>query len=211
MFHFPFAFHSPVTILKMYNTNTVTGPSFSLNNRIGRFAWGIVSATLFRFSPNPFHSWRSFLLRLFGAKVGRGVHVYPKVKVWAPWNLVLMDECGVANGVVLYSQGQIVIGKRAVVSQGAHLCSGTHDYTKSGFPLVVKPINIGNYAWVAAEAFIHAGITIGEGSVIGARSVVSKNMPEWMVCSGHPCQPIKEREYDKRDVVHNSSGLKAIK
>ena len=177
----------------MHNDDTHVGPSLSLYNRFSRLLWGIVDLSLFRFSPKPLHAWRSILLRAFGAKVGRGVHVYPKVKIWAPWNLELADECGIANGAILYSMGKIKLGKRVVLSQGAHLCAGTHDYTKQGFPLVTMPIQIGDYAWVAAEAFVHPGVTLGEGCVIGARSVVTKNMPEWTVCAGNPCQPIKKR------------------
>ena len=178
----------------MHNHDTFSGPSFSLNNRIGRFVWGFVSLIFFRYSPMPLFSWRSFLLRCFGARIGDGVHIYPGVKIWAPWNLELGDECGIGNGAILYSQGKITIGRRAVVSQGAHLVAGTHDYTKAGFPLITAPINIGDYAWVAAEAFIHPGVSIGKGCVIGARSVVTKDMPEWMVCAGFPCIPIKERK-----------------
>jgi putative colanic acid biosynthesis acetyltransferase WcaF len=105
----------------------------------------------------------------------------------------LADECGIASGAILYSQGKITIGQRAVISQGAHLVAGTHDYTKPGFPLITAPIHIGDQAWVAAEAFVHPGITVGEGCIIGARSVVNKDMPSWMVCAGHPCKPIKTR------------------
>lgn len=145
------------------------------------------------------HNWRAFVLRMFGAKVGRGVHVYPGVKIWAPWNLDLADECGIANGAILYSMDKIIIGRRAVVSQGAHLVAGTHDYTKVGFPLITKPIYIGDYVWIATEAFIHPGVNVKEGCVVGARSVVTKDMPEWMVCAGNPCRPIKNRvlESDK--------------
>jgi putative colanic acid biosynthesis acetyltransferase WcaF len=177
----------------MHNENTHIGPSFSLSNRIARLLWNIVGGLFFRYSPRPLHRWRSFVLALFGAKVGKGVHVYPRVKVWAPWNLELGDECGIADDVILYSQGKITVGSRAVVSQGAHLCAGTHDYNKEGFPLITKPITVGKNAWIATEVFIHPGIDIGEGCVIGARSVVTKDMPQWMVCSGHPCVPLKER------------------
>lgn len=180
----------------MQNQDSYSGPSFSLTNRIGRVIWSIVSLLLFRYSPNPLHSWRSTLLRMFGAKVGRGVHVYPKAKIWAPWNLELADECGIANGAILYSQDKIIIGRRAVISQGAHLVTGTHDYSKFEFPLITMPISIGDFAWIATEAFIHPGINIGRGCLIGARSVVTKDMPEWMICVGHPCKPIKERNFD---------------
>ena len=178
----------------MHNNDTHTGPSFSFKNRMGRLIWNVISAIFFRFSPNFLHGFRRFLLRSFGAQVGKGVHVYPRVKIWAPWNVVLLDECGIANGAILYSQGKITVGQRAVVSQGVHLCAGTHDYNDPGFRLITMPIVIGDQAWVAAEAFIHPGVEIGQGCVIGARSVVTKSMPAWMICAGHPCKPLKERE-----------------
>ena len=187
----------------MKNTDTHAGPSFSLHNRMYRVVWAIVSTLLFHPSPRPFHKWRAFLLRIFGAKVGKNVHVYPGTKIWAPWNLVLLDECGIAKGAILYSQGKIFIGYRAVISQGAHLVTGTHDYTKTGFPLITMPIHIGDHAWIAAEAFVHPGITIGDGCVIGARSVVTKDMPPWRVCAGHPCRPIKDRIFTKQNVHGN--------
>lgn len=177
----------------MVNNDTYTGASFSLKNRLLRVVWGVVYILFFKYSPKPLHGWRSMLLRLFGAKIGKGVHIYPGVKIWAPWNLIAHDEAGVANGVDLYTQGTITLGKRSIVSQRSFICAGTHDYTKKGHPLVTAPIVIGDYAWVAAEAFIHPGVTIGEGAVIGARSVVTKNMPAWSVCGGFPCKPLKER------------------
>ena len=176
-----------------YNKDTFTGASFSLRNRISRVIWGAVYIIFFRYSPRPFHEFRSILLRLFGAKIGKGVHVYPGVKIWAPWNLDLRDECGIANGVDLYSQGKITIGKRSIISQRVFLCTGTHDYTLKGHPLITAPIVVADHAWVAAEAFVHPGVTIGEGAVIGARSVVTQDMPSWTVCAGHPCKPLKER------------------
>lgn len=176
------------------NADTHSGPSFSTGNRMLRALWLFIQSTLFYLSPQPLHAWRAFLLRCFGAKVGRGAHVYPGVKIWAPWNLEIGEEAGIANGVILYSQGKIKIGKRAVISQGSHLCAGTHDFEQPGFPLVTKPITIGEHVWLAAEVFVHPGVTIGEGCVVGARSVVIKNLPKWHVCSGFPATPIRERK-----------------
>ncbi|GHC61365.1 WcaF family extracellular polysaccharide biosynthesis acetyltransferase [Roseibacillus persicicus] len=176
------------------NKDTFTGPSFSFENRLLRFLWILTWNSLGGWTPIPFFAWRSFLLKRFGAQIGKGVHVYPKVKVWAPWNIALGDEVGVGNGAILYSQDRIEIGNRAVISQGAHLCTGTHDYDKQGFPLVTKPIVIGSNVWVAAEAFVHPGVKIGDGSVVGARSVVTKDLPAWMVCSGFPAKPLKMRK-----------------
>ncbi|CAN5430641.1 acetyltransferase [soil metagenome] len=177
----------------MDNSETYVGTNFSLQNRMGRVVWAIVATIFFQLSPKPLHGWRSFLLKLFGAKVGKKVHVYPGAKIWAPWNLEIGDESAVANGAILYTQGKILIGKHVVISQGAHLCAGTHDYNLPDFPLITKPIIVEDYAWVAAEAFIHPGITIGTGSVVGARSVVTKSTSPWMVCAGHPCKSIAPR------------------
>lgn len=181
----------------MHNQDTYTGASFSLSNRLKRVLWNGFYLFFFKFSPRPLHGYRAFILRLFGARVGKGVHVYPGVKIWAPWNLVLEDECGIASGVELYSQGVITVGKRAVISQGSYICTGTHDYTKKGFPLYTEPVFIESEAWLAAGVFVHPGVKINEGCVVGARSVVTKDMPDWMVCAGNPCKPLKERRIVK--------------
>jgi putative colanic acid biosynthesis acetyltransferase WcaF len=177
--------------------NAFAGPSFSLGNRIARAIWGLAHLLLIRWTPRPCHAWRAFVLRTFGARLGRNCHIYAKAKIWAPWNFEAGDECGVADGAILYNQAPIRLGRRVVVSQGSHLCTGTHDYENPNFPLVAKPIVVGDQAWIAAESFVHPGVTIGEGAVIGARSVVTKDVPPWMVCSGNPCQPIKPRALKK--------------
>jgi putative colanic acid biosynthesis acetyltransferase WcaF len=170
------------------------GPSFTLGHRIQRQAWYVVQALLFRTSPRPFHAWRALLLRLFGARLGQGCHVYPGVQVWAPWNLQLGNFVGVADGVTLYNMDSIQIGDYAVISQGAHLCGGTHDFNSANFQLVVKPIVIGAQVWVCAEAFIHPGVVVPEGAVIGARAVVTKSLQQpWAVYVGNPCQQVGVR------------------
>ena len=177
----------------MHNVDTHTGPSFSFQNRLARMVWNVFYAIFIRYSPKPLHGWRVFWLRMFGAKIGKGVHVYPKVLIWAPWNIEIADYSGIGNGVRLYAQGKIMIGRKVVISQGAHICAGTHDYTNPGFPLVTKAIFIDDFAWIASEAFLHPGVRIAEGCVIGARSVVNKDMPAWTICAGFPCKPIRER------------------
>jgi putative colanic acid biosynthesis acetyltransferase WcaF len=87
----------------------------------------------------------------------------------------------------------VVLGERAVVSQGVHLCTGSHDYESENFQLFARPIEIGADAWICAEAFLGPGVTIGDGAVIGARSVVTRDQPSWTVCAGNPCRPIKPR------------------
>ncbi len=174
-------------------TDSRVGPSFSMENRVARVAWGIVWGLLGRLSPRPLHAWRRFLLRCFGAEVGRGVHVYPRVRIWAPWNLEIGDLTGIGDGAILYSQGRIVIGQRVVISQGAHLCGGTHDYNQAGFPLVPKDIHIANDVWIAAEAFVHPGVTIGEGAILGARGVAVRDLEPWTIHAGNPAKAVKRR------------------
>lgn len=169
--------------------------SFALGHRLRRFVWNSVHALLFRTSPRPCHVWRAWLLRLFGARLGQGCHVYPGVKVWAPWNMRLGNYVGIADGVTLYCMDRIEIGDYAVISQGAYLCGGTHNYNSANFQLVIKPILIGTRAWVCAEVFIHPGVVVPEGAVVGARAVVTRSLVEpWAVYAGNPCRQVGTRQ-----------------
>ncbi|NBB79012.1 MAG: putative colanic acid biosynthesis acetyltransferase [Verrucomicrobia bacterium] len=179
---------------KSVNSNTREGPSFGLGNRVARVLWKVVWFCLCRWTPPPLHRWRSLVLRIFGAEVGAGVHVYASAQIWAPWNLKIGDGSGIGRGAILYSQGRITLGRRVVISQGVHLCAGTHDFEEPGFPLVTKPIVVEDNAWIAAEAFVHPGVTVKEGCVIGARSVVVEDLPEWTVCSGFPARVLRPRK-----------------
>lgn len=176
--------------------NPYRGPSFSFSNRLLRTLWAVAYLLFFKISPRPFHAWRVSLLRLFGAKIGKGCHIYSSVKVWAPWNLVLGNHVGVADSVNLYCMDKINIGDFAVISQGAYLCGGTHDYNSVNFQLITKPIAIGAHAWVCAEVFIHPGVILPEGVVVGARAVVIDNLPiPWAVYAGNPCRQIASRNH----------------
>ena len=176
------------------NIDAHTQPCFSLANRIRRFLWNLAYVLLFRFSPRFLHSWRSYLLRIFGAKIGKGCHVYPKAKIWAPWNLEMGNYSCLADDVMCDSMDRVIISEKVVISQGTRLITGSHDYENPRFPLYAKPINIKSHVWVATEAFICQGVTIEEGAVIGARSVVTHDIPAWTVCAGNPCKVIKQRE-----------------
>ena len=175
------------------NRDSFAGPSFSFSNRVARSAWKLVYLLLFRPSPRSLHAWRAFLLRIFGARIGRNCHIYPRATIWAPWNLECGDEVGVGDNTILYNQAPITLGRRVVISQGAHLCTGTHDYETEGFPVRSAPIIVGSQAWIAAEAFVLPGVSIGEGCIVGARSVVTKDLPAWHVCVGHPCKALRSR------------------
>ena len=182
--------------MSQVNQDTFTGASFSLRNRVARFIWDCVYVILFRYSPRPLHKWRSFLLRLFGAKIGKGSHIYPKVKIWAPWNLELGETVGIGDYTVMYSQGRIKVGDRTTISQYSHICTGTHDYRSRGFELITRPIFIGSDCWLAASTFVHPGVNIGDGAIVGACSVVTRDLDSWKIYAGNPCIYIKNR-YEK--------------
>ncbi len=170
------------------------GSPFSLSNKVGRFGWSITWTLLFRPSPRPCHAWRRLLLRLWGARIADGVHVYPSARIWAPWNLSMGSRSCLGDHVDCYCQDRIDIGPMAVISQRAFLCCGSHDYTEPSLPHTSRPITIGEMAWVCAQATIGPGVTVGTGCVIGTGSVAMKDTPAWMICAGNPCRAIKPRK-----------------
>jgi putative colanic acid biosynthesis acetyltransferase WcaF len=166
---------------------------YSRGEMIGRALWGFAKP-LFRFSPRSCFGWRRFLLRCFGAKIGNDVHVYSSATIYFPWNLEAGDESAIGEYAFIYNLGRVTIGARATISHRAHLCAGTHDYTKSDFPLLRLPIVIGAQAWICADAFVGPGVTIGEGAIVGAAAVATKDVKPWMIVAGNPAQLIKGRE-----------------
>lgn len=155
--------------------------------------WWLVQSCFFASSPQFMYGWRRFLLRCFGAKIGRGVIIRPSAKITYPWKLEIGDYAWVGDHVDLYTLGKITIGANAVVSQRSYLCTGSHDYQTKTFDIYERPIVIEDEAWVATDVFIAPGVTIGRGAVIGARSTVLNDMPAGMICVGYPAKPIKER------------------
>lgn len=168
--------------------------SWTTTEKIARVLWMFAQATLFRWSFHNMYRWRRFLLRRFGASVGKHVRVRPTVRIEIPWNVRLGDGCIVGDFATLYSLGPITIGRGAVVSQLSYLCAGTHDYTQRSFDLLTPPVTIGDEAWVAADCFIGPGVTVGDRSVIGARSSVFKDVPPDVIAAGSPAKVIKARE-----------------
>ena len=160
--------------------------------QLGRLLWGF-AWWIFRLSPRPFWWWRRALLRLFGANIGNKVHIYPTVRVMMPWNLHLEDYCAIGDHVILYALGPIHIGRRTTISQGSHICAGSHDWRDPEFPLIKPPISIGPDVWICADAFIGPGVTVGRRSIVGARAVVMKDVDAEVVVAGNPACRIKAR------------------
>jgi putative colanic acid biosynthesis acetyltransferase WcaF len=164
-----------------------------LKIKLLRVLWHCFQLPFFAHTPRMLSPLRIVLLRLFGAKIGRACQVDCGVKIWIPWNLTMGERSCIGFNTEIYNFAPVAIGDHVVISQRSYLCTSTHNYSHPHFPLVSAPISIGSQAWVAAEVFIAPGVTIGEGTVIGARSLVTKSMPPWMVCAGNPCRSIKPR------------------
>lgn len=157
-----------------------------------RVIW-IIGACLFRWTPRPAFGLRRGLLRLFGARIGSQVHIYPDVRIQFPWNLAIGEYSAVGSGAFLYTLGSISVGDRVTISQGAHLCAGTHDYRDPRMPLLKPPIAISDDAWICADAFVGPGVTVGAGAVLAARAVVMKDVAAWTVVAGNPATFVKQR------------------
>jgi len=165
----------------------------SNTDRLRRILWFVVEKTLYRFSPNAAFAWRRFLLRSFGAQLHGQPRPYPKSTIWAPWNLEMHHYSCLANDVTCYNVARVKLGRFATVSQGAHLCSASHDFRDPDFPLTAGEIEIGREVWVAAEAFIGPGVTLHDRAVIGARAVVTKDVASSDVFAGNPAAKVGTR------------------
>lgn len=169
--------------------------ALSRKNQVVRMLWTIVWGVFARPLPRSVGSgWKRFLLRLFGAKIDATAIVYSSAKVYYPANLTMRAYACLASDVDCYNVAPVTIGANSTVSQGAYLCTASHDITDPLNPLVTKPIVIEDQAWVAAGAFVGMGVTIGQGAVVGARAAVFKDVEPWTVVGGNPAKFIKRRE-----------------
>ena len=159
--------------------------------------WWIVEKTLFAWSPQFFYGWRRFLLRLFGAKIGKKVLIRPSAKFTYPWKISIGDYTWIGEDCILYSLGNITIGKHVAIAHGVYFNTGLHDYTNESFDINHKDVIIEDEAWITNDVYIAPGVRIGKGCVIGARSNVFKSMPEGFICYGNPANAIKKRKLEE--------------
>jgi len=156
--------------------------------------WDLVGQPLMRIT---FHNWyglRRHLLNLFGAEIDRTARIRPSARISYPWRLKVGANTAVGDHSILFCLGPITIGARCTISQYAHLCSGTYDYTSRAMTLLRQPIVIENDAWIAADVFVGPGVTIGRNCVVGARSTVLHSLPPGMICAGDNAKPLRPRD-----------------
>lgn len=158
----------------------------------GRVLWA-ACGPLFGWSPRLLWGWRRFLLRLFGASVGKNVHIHPSVRIFIPWNLEIGDWSSVGFDALLYNLGLLKIGEKVTVSQRAHLCGGSHDFRDPAMPLTKAPITIGNEAWICADAFVGPGVMVGARAIVAARAMTVKDVEADAIVGGNPAKKIGDR------------------
>jgi len=167
--------------------------TWTTREKITRMLWYWTEATLFRLSPRPMYRWRAWLLRCFGGDVHPTARLRSTVRIEVPWHLTIGPGSSVGDFAILYCLGPIRIGRGATISQYAHLCAGTHDFTRRDMPLLRPPIAVEDEAWIAADVFVGPNVTIGTGCVVGARSSVFDDLPAWSICVGNPARRVKDR------------------
>lgn len=190
---------TPVLVATMHAASPASvvvqreGSPWTTMEKTKRVLWMFASVLLFRCSFHNWYAWRRFILRCFGAKIGPDVRIRPTVRIEIPWSLEIGEGSVVGDYAIVYCLGKITIGRHVVISQYAHLCAGTHDYTTRRFPLIRMPISIGDEVWVAADSFVAPGVVIADRAVIGARSTVLKSVPADELWAGSPARFVKKR------------------
>lgn len=170
------------------------GASFSLRLRCERAAFLLCWTLLAAWTPPFLRGWRRAVLRTFGAQLGKGANVYASARIWCPRWLTMGDYATLGPRVKCYNQAPVTLGPGALVSQDATLCAGTHDYDHPDFQLFARPIVLGAGSWIAAEAFVGPGVTVGERAILGARGVAMKDLASDTVYAGNPAAAIKHRK-----------------
>lgn len=182
----------PKVIVKPGQQTAQESP-WSLENRALRLLWEFCWAVFCRWTPKPANPWRLFWLGVFGVKIEGKPFVHQRARIAIPWHLTLGDRCCLGDRANAYSLGKIEIGAGATVAQEAYLSTGSHDFSHPALPLVTAKITIGADAFVGARVFVMPGVEIGARSVIGACSVVTKDVPPDVFAAGNPCRVLRPR------------------
>lgn len=183
------------TMLDQYAPSQSNRDFVPMKTRLLGELWGWVNLTLYRMLPRPCRPWRRFLVRLFGGSVACSSSLGRLTKIERPWNLSVGQLSSVGDDAWVYCLDKITIGDKVCVGACVKLITGTHDISATNFQLVTKPIIIHSGAWIANFATILPGVVVGEGAVVGACAVVTKNVEPWTVVAGNPAKVIKKRTF----------------
>ena len=161
-----------------------------------RAVWFFIGLPILRSPLLPGSSFRRILLRIFGARVGKGGVIKPGVRVKYPWLFRMGDYCWIGEDCWIDNVAPVTLGSNVCISQGAYLCTGNHDWSDPAFGLLMNPIEIRDGAWVGAKALLTAGIEVGECAVLTAGSVASRDIPPYEIHGGNPANFMRRREIE---------------
>jgi putative colanic acid biosynthesis acetyltransferase WcaF len=147
-------------------------------NRLVQVLWYFVNALIFNSQWFPFSGMKVALLRCFGSQVGKGVVIKPLVRIKFPWRLSIGDHSWIGESVWIDNLANVEIGSHCCISQGAYLCTGSHDHRSDSFDLVTRPIIIGDGVWLCANTTLLGGVRVEQGTTIGAGAVLSRKSSE---------------------------------
>lgn len=158
-----------------------------------RILWYLFNFLLFDSWLLPLSRPKAFILRLFGARVGKGVVIKPRVNIKYPWHLEIGDHVWIGEGVWIDNLTSVKLGSNACLSQEAYLLTGNHDYTDPAFSLILKEIVVEEGAWLGARSTVCPGVRVGRESVLAVGSVLQKDALNNGVYQGNPAERIRER------------------
>lgn len=179
---------------QIHKQNTPQESPWTISQKIKMILWEYVWFIFCSWTPKPANTWRLVILKLFGSKIYGKPFVHQRARIQMPWNLIMYDKSCIGDRANIYTLGKVEIKKGATIAQEAYICTGTHAFEKETMNLITIPIIIGENVFVGARAFIMPGVTIGDYAVIGANSVVVKDVEPWTVVGGNPAKFIKKRE-----------------
>jgi putative colanic acid biosynthesis acetyltransferase WcaF len=182
----------PLKTVDTAQTSQFDSP-WSVKERLRRILWEFCWTIFCVWTPKPANTWRLFWLRAFDARIYGTPFVHQRARIAIPWNLTMHDRACLGDRANVNSLGEIEIGPRAVVAQEVYLSTGTHDFSVAAMPLTVARIVIGEDAFLGARAFVMPGIRIGARAIVGACSVVTRDVPDDTIAAGNPCRPLKSR------------------
>lgn len=175
-------------------TNAYRSP-WSRKEQLGIKSFALAWLLLCRWTPGPANAWRVLVLKAFGCRISGRPFVAPTARIRVPWQLEMEDRACIGDGAEIYNLGECILRARCTVAQHGYLCGGSHDLSKRALPLIVAPIEIGQDAFLGAKAFVMPGVTIGEGAVVGAASVVVRDVMAWTTVVGNPANPVGTRKF----------------
>ena len=166
---------------------------YKSGSRLKIILWYFINYTIF-YSVIPWpYRFKGWLLKIFGAKIGRGVVIKTSVRIKYPWRLVVGNNCWIGEDVWIDNLEHVAIGNNVCLSQGAMLLTGNHDYTREDFPYRLGKIVLEDGVWIGAKSVVCPGITCRSHSILTVNSVASKPLDAMKIYGGNPAVFIRER------------------